>query len=50
MMAARPRRGEAIKAAKGTDIMALAANARLPRKKKSGLQFLLPRKDRGFPQ
>src|SRR6185437_16539479 len=34
MMAARPRRGEAKKVAKGTGIMALTANARLPRKQK----------------
>src|SRR6185437_6072507 len=34
MMAARPRCGEAKKVAKGTGIMALTANARLPRKQK----------------
>jgi len=50
MMAARPRCGEAKKVAKGTGIMALTANARLPRNKKSGLQFLIAAKDRGFPQ
>ena len=49
-MAARPRCGEAKKVAKGTGIMALTANARLPRNKKSGLQFLIAAKDRGFPQ
>src|SRR6185312_4426375 len=50
MMAARPRSGEAKKVAKGTGIMALTSNARLPRNKKSGLQFLIAAKDRGFPQ
>src|SRR6185312_4443753 len=50
MMAARPRCGEAKKVAKGTGIMALTANARLPRNKKSGHQFLIAAKDRGFPQ
>src|SRR6185312_5889315 len=50
MMAARPRCGEAKKVAKGTGIMALTANARLPRNKKSGLQFLIAAKDRGFTQ
>src|SRR6185312_10331324 len=50
MMAARPRCGEAKKVAKGTGIMALTANARLPRNKKSGLHFLIAAKDRGFPQ
>ncbi|HXD85489.1 MAG TPA: hypothetical protein VN641_03280, partial [Urbifossiella sp.] len=43
-------RGEAKKVAKGTGIMALTANARLPRNKRSGLQFLIAAKDRGFPQ
>ncbi|HXD85108.1 MAG TPA: hypothetical protein VN641_01355, partial [Urbifossiella sp.] len=42
---ARPRRGEAKKVAKGTGIMALTANARLPRNKKSGLQFLIAAKE-----
>jgi len=50
MMAARPRRGEAKRVAKSLGNMALSANTRLPRKKKSGLPFFIAAKDRGLPQ
>src|SRR6185312_4422645 len=48
MVAARPRRRQAKRAAKSERLTALTVNARRRRKKKSGLQILLRRKIEDF--
>jgi len=48
MVAARPGRARRKTAAKSQLLVALTANARRRRKKKSGLQTLLPRKIEDF--